>query len=405
MSERVSTVVVGGGPAGLAASEHLARAGHDHVVLERGRVGDTWRTQRWDGFLLNTPGWMSGLDDADGFGTAADLVESLEGRAAFLPVQEGVEVGGVWRRRGGGYLVAAGDTVYECEHVVAASGAQRVPYLPSVSDAVTGLDIEHLHVADYRRPGDLPGGAVLVVGAGQSGGQIAMELLRAGRRVLLATSTVPRMPRRYRGRDVMEWGSELGTLLQPADEVAPSLRGLPQLLIAGGESLSLQSLARSGGELLGRLSAADGSRLWFSGDPVEHAAFADAMWAKQRARIDDHIARHGSDAPDGEDDIAPLTSAEAPGRSWLDLHEEEVTSVIWASGFRGDFGWLKMPILDERGRPLHRGVATHSPGLFTIGVPWQTTRMSAALWGIRHDAELVAQAITGVPAQRIAQAA
>src|SRR5688572_30882995 len=230
MSRRIGTVVVGAGPAGLATSERLAAAGHDHVVLERGRIGDTWRTERWDAFRLNTPNWMNGLDDdPHGFGTAADLVARLESRAASLPVEEGVEVGAVWRRRGGGYLVAAGDDVWESDHVVAASGAMRVPYLPSVSDHVTGLGVEHLHSADYRRPADLPDGAVLVVGSGQSGAQIALDLRESGRRVPPATSLVPRGPRRYRGRDIMEWARDFGMLDQPAEEIEEQERRLPQI--------------------------------------------------------------------------------------------------------------------------------------------------------------------------------
>jgi putative flavoprotein involved in K+ transport len=397
MSRRIGTVVVGAGPAGLATSERLAAAGHDHVVLERGRIGHSWRTQRWDSFRLNTPNWMNGLhDDPDGFATAPEYVASLERRAAGLPIEERAEVGGVWRRRGGGYLVAAGDDVWETDHVVAASGTMRVPNLPSVCEDVTGRGVEHLHTSDYRRPGDLPDGAVLVVGSGQSGAQIALDVARSGRRVLLATSTVPRVPRRYRGRDIMEWARDFGMLDQPTAEIDPAEQMLPQILVAGGESLSIQSAAREGVEVLGRVAAADGSRVRFSGDAVEHAAFADASWDKLRGTIDGVIAQAGIDAPAADDDIAPLTYHEAPPRAWLDLHAEDVHTVIWSSGFRGEYGWLRMPILDERGRPLHRGVQTPSAGLFVIGAPYLSVRTSGGLWGIEVDAAKIANAITGV---------
>jgi putative flavoprotein involved in K+ transport len=398
---RVGTVVVGGGPAGLATSAHLAAAGLDHVVLERGRVGETWRTQRWTSFRLNTPGWMSGLADPDRFGTARDLVDALERRAATLPVREGVGVRGVWRRRGGGYLVATDEEVLLAENVVAASGAQRVPRIPRVADDVTAHGVEHLHVADYRDPAALPPGAVLVVGGGQSGVQIAGDLLAAGRRVYVATSPVPRVPRRYRGRDITEWWRELGRLETPSGEVSDAIRHSAQPLVGpvrpatppgdGSDgSLSLQRLARAGAVLLGRLVAASGAHLFFDGDPVEHAARGDAAAARQRAMIDAWIAAAGVAAPAPEPDDPPLRRGEAPERPVLDLRAEGIGTVLWATGFGGDFGWLRMPILQPSGLPIHRGVATAGPGLFTVGLPWLTMRTSGTLYGIERDAAAVA---------------
>jgi putative flavoprotein involved in K+ transport len=392
---RTETVVVGGGPAGLAVSSRLAAAGREHIVFERGRVGDTWRTQRWDRFRLNTPGWMTGLPDADGFGTANDLVAALERRAAPLPVREGIAVRAVWRERGGGYLVSAGDRVVRAENVVAASGAQRVPRMPAVASQVSGRGIEHLHVADYRSASGLPPGAVLVVGSGQSGAQIAEDLLASGRRVLLATSHVPRAPRRHRGRDTMAWWRDMGVL----DDAPPSGRAYgAQALIAGDRELSLQGLARRGAILLGRVADADGTRLRLSGDPLEHAAFADAEVASRRTRIDEWIAATGADAaPATPLDLlvdAPLRRAEAPLRPEIDLQDEGVGSVIWATGFGGDFGWLRMPIHEPGRGPIHRGVETPGAGLFVLGLPWLTRRTSGSIWGIERDAELVATAIT-----------
>ena len=395
MTRRYGTIVVGGGPAGLATSAHLAAAGHDHIVLERGRVGDTWRTQRWDSFRLNTPGWMNGLHDADGFGTAADLVAALEARAAGLPVREGVAVRRVWRQRGDGYLVATDDEVLVADQVVAASGAQRVPYIPPVANSMIGRSVEHLHIADYRSADDLVPGAVLVVGSAQSGGQVADDLLRAGRRVLVATSPVGRVPRRHRGRDIMAWWRDMGRFDAPASSVDEQSRRAAQPLIAGDASLSLQSLARSGAELLGRLASADGARLYFTGEAVEHARTGDEMAARQRALVDAWLAESGRSAPPAEPDEAPLTYEEAPRRPVVDLRAAGVRTVIWATGFRGDYGWLRMPILDTTGLPLHRGVETMSRGLFVVGVPWQRVRSSGNLYGIERDAEIVASAIAG----------
>ena len=396
---RLGTVIVGAGPAGLATSARLAAAGHEHVVLEQGRVGETWRTQRWDSFRLNTPRWMNAVTGGDGFATADEFVRALELRATGLPVVEHAPVGGVWRRRGGGYLVATDEEVYTADNVVAASGAQRLPHIPEMAFSVSGRDVEHLHPVDYRRPGDLPDGAVLVVGAAQSGGQIAEELRASGRRVLLATSMVPRMPRRYRGREIMEWGRDLGMLDQPTEEVDEMLRRLPPLLIGSESSLSLQSLARDGVELLGHLAAADGTRMWFDGSPVEYGAFADDVWHRTRAVIEDHIAAAGLDVPDAEPDEAPLTAADVSDVRTLDLRAEGITSVLWATGYRGDFGWLRMPILDPGGLPIQHGVETASPGLFAVGIPWLTHRMSGGMYGMERDAAQIAAAITGVSAR------
>ena len=411
-SSRIDTVVVGAGPAGIAVSERLAWAGHEHVVLERDRVGSTWRTQRWDGFLLNTPNWMTGLPGhPDAFGTAGDLLADLERRAAGLPVREGVAVRGVWRERGGGYLVAAGDQVLRCRHVVAASGAQRVPRFPAAARAMASDGIEHVHVGELRRLDALPDGGVLVVGSGQSGAQVAEELLGAGRRVVLATSRVGRAPRRHRGRDVTSWWRDMGRLDDSRDAVGEAARRGAQPLVAGGRTISLQRLARAGAELAGRLAAADGTRVRFTGDPAEHAAFADADADARRAQIDAWIARTGADAPAHEPDPAevPLRPGEVVGREELDLRAAGIRSVVWATGFDGDFGWLRMPIRDAAGLPLHRGVTTAAPGLFVLGVPWLVRRVSSSVYGIERDAAIVAARIlaaaAGTPAVRRAVAA
>jgi putative flavoprotein involved in K+ transport len=398
MSSFVDTIIVGAGPAGLAAGAHLAAAGRDHVVLERGQVGETWRTQRWDAFRLNTPAWMTGLDgDPDRFGTAGDLVASLERRAAVLPVREGVAVREVRRERGGGYRVVTDEGILGCANVVAASGAQCVPRVPAVAGRVAGRRIEHLHVADYRSAAELPAGGALVVGSGQSGAQIAEDLLASGRRVLVATSRVPRAPRRHRGRDVTAWWRDMGVLDEARDAVDPAARGGTQPLIAGGRTISLQGLARQGAELLGRLVAADGPRLRFAGDPVDHARAGDEAAAARRAQIDAWIAARGIDAPAHVADPAeaPLRRDEVRERAALDLRAAGVSAVIWATGFGGDFGWLRMPIHEPGGGPLHHGVATPSPGLYVLGLPWLVRRVSGAVYGIERDAALVAQAIAG----------
>lgn len=398
MISRIDTVVVGAGPAGLAASAALADAGHPHVVLERGRVGETWRTQRWDGFRLNTPGWMSTIPgDPDRFHTGAELVGTLEERAARLPVHEHTGVRGVWRERTGGYVVATEEHVLRCDTVVAASGAQRVPHLPGVAYRVSGHGIEHLHTADYRNADELPPGGVLVVGGAQSGVQIAADLERAGRRVLLATSQVPGVPRRYRGRDICEWWQEMGHLDLPAEEADEAMRGKPNPHLGAGEELTLDTLAARGVRLLGGLVDASGTRLSFDGAADEHVAFARDVRRRWRAKVDGHIALHGIDAPAPDavpDPVDAPAGSVAGGPHTLDLRAAGIGTVIWATGFRGDFGWLRMPILTPEGRPIGRGVATASAGLYVLGVPWLTHRASGTLYGVVRDAGEIARHIT-----------
>jgi putative flavoprotein involved in K+ transport len=402
MTERYGTVIVGAGPAGVATSAALAAAGHDHVVLERGRIGESWRSQRWDAFRLNTPGWMNGLPDADGFGTAADLIASLEARAEGLPIREGMPVHGVWRERGGGYRVAAGDETLLADTVVAASGAQCLPRLPAIAQAVSGRRVEHLHTGDYRNAAALPPGDVLVIGSGQSGLQIADDLAAAGRRVLLSTSRVGRMPRRHRGRDTTEWWRDMGLLDAPAASAADAQKRARSPQVAGGRDLRLQDLAARGVRLLGRLAEADGPRLRFDDSAAEHVAYADRRERAVRERIDAWIAAHGIDAPPHEpaDDGRP--PATEPAMS-LDLRIAGVGSIIWATGFTGDFTWLKMPILGTDGRPLHRNGATPSAGLYVVGLPWLTRRSSGMLHGLMRDAQLVAAQITRT-SERVATA-
>lgn len=398
MTTTLDTVIVGGGFAGLATSAALARRGVDHVVLERGRVGESWRSQRWDGFRLNSVRALSGLE-GDGFAPASELVAELERRAAALPVREGVEVERVVRTRSGRYALCTSDGTIHARHVVAASGAHRVPRLPAVASLVSGRAVEHLHTADYRRPSDLVGGAVLVVGSGQSGVQIAEELLHAGRRVFLATSKVGRMPRRHRGRDTHVWLTEAGFY-----DATDSGRREPPPQVGAGHSISLQTLARDGAELLGRLLSADGTRLGFGDELAEHVRHADATSERLRGYVDAHIRAQGIDAPPATPDPADAPLGPLSWRRHLDLRAEGIRTVIWATGFRGDYGWLTMPILRPDGLPYQRGGITASDGLFTVGVPWQRTRGSSVLLGMERDAEAIAETVLRRSERTFAQA-
>ena len=394
MGAHVATAVVGAGPAGLAVSAALAGFGHDHVVLERGRIAESWRSQRWDGFHLNTPNWMNraprstaAFGGPDAFLSRDEHVANLGryARTLKLPVRTGVEVEAA-RPAAGGWLLHTSDGTLHADDVVVASGALNRPRHPDM--ALPGA--EQLHIASYRRADALPPGGVLIVGAGQSGVQVAEDLLEAGRDVYLATSRVSRVPRRYRGRDFTEWMAEMGIYDQsPADVPPAGRRGTqPQISGAnGGHTLTLQQLARDGAVLLGRLVGAEGRRLRFADDLAENLAFADAASERFKRNVDAHVARTGAQAPPPVPEACevPLEPVASPRTLFLGV---EVGSVVWATGFGGTYDWLPAEALGRTGR-ARAGV----PGLHLMGQPWQLRRASANLHGIGRDAPIVAAAI------------
>jgi putative flavoprotein involved in K+ transport len=405
MPEHVDTVVIGAGVAGLSTSAGLAAQDVEHVVLERGRVGESWRSQRWDGFRLNTPTWMNRLPGAvasgrppHAFATRDRLVRELDEYVVGLdlPVREGVRVEAL-QRRDRGYAIETADGALVARNVVLACGAQTVPRVPARLAAGLATRLDQLHVADYRRPADLPAGGVLIVGSGQSGAQIADELLAARRRVYLATSDTGRMPRWHRGRDVTEWWRDMGRYEQRRDEVGDGARSMGQPLVSGARgraSLSLQGLARRGAVLLGRLDGIDGEHAHLAGDLRDHLAHGDRAAAAARREIDEHIARAGIDAPAHEPEAADRPLSDVVERRRLHLGAEGITTVIWATGFGADFSFVHMPLLDARGLPSHTAGATPAHGLWVVGLPWLTRRSSGILYGMRSDGLEIAARIS-----------
>jgi len=408
----LDAVVVGAGQAGLGTSYFLNRLGLDHVVLERDRVAESWRSQRWDSFSVNTPNALNALPgdratgpQADGFYTRGELVESFVryARRFALPLREGVEVVAVEQDpAGAGFRVAARDRSGTTEtlrtrNVVVASGIMNKPKVPEFGAALPDT-VAQIHTARYRSPAQLPPGAVVVVGSGQSGVQIAEELLAAGRKVYLATSRVGRCRRRYRGRDVDEWLWESGFFDLPRGEVAdPAVIGRAQPQVSGvgryGHSLSLQSLARDGAMLLGRLVAVEGTTLRFDDSLKDNIRFADADSAEAKVLVDRYIAAQGIAAPPPEDDPADRPWTDLDGVTAplsLDLAAAEVGTVIWCTGFAADFSWLRLPVLDDTGRPHHDGGVSPVPGLYFIGFPWLRRRKSGIICGVEDDAAFIA---------------
>lgn len=411
----LGSVVVGAGQAGLAASHHLGRLGIEHVVLERTRIGATWLSQRWDTFALNTPGWRSHLQaadqerqtsDDDAFLSASGFVERLEAFAGRhgIRVRTGVEVTGVAPvgEPGEGFVVsvrgADGEDQLPTRTVVVASGILNVPRVPPIAAALPA-GLPQVTGADYGNPTDLPTGAVLLVGSAQSGIQIAEDLVAAGRAVYLCTSSVGRIPRRYRGRDIFAWLGDTGFFDQlPGELPDPRMLTWPQPHVSGvgplGRTVSLQSLAAQGVTLLGRPTAVEGHRVLLDDTVGANIAFGDRMSAEIKGQVDRHIDERGIAAPANEADPADAPHpdpATVRSLAHLDLEAAGIGSVVWTTGFRGAFDYLPPAVVDARGVPIHdRGVAP-VPGIFMLGFPWLIKRKSGIIPGVWDDAATIAE--------------
>ncbi|UGS34921.1 putative oxidoreductase CzcO [Capillimicrobium parvum] len=408
---RTETVIIGAGQAGLALSRHLTARGHDHVVLERGRVGERWRSERWDSLSLLTPNWLNRLPYAvplahpDGFLDREGVIAYLESYSAGAPVRERTAVVRV-SPTPDGYHVATDRGDWAARNVVIATGDCDVPRIPDAA-ATAPPSVHQLHASRYRRPEQLPDGGVLVVGAGPSGQQLAAELRRAGRDVALAVGRHARTPRTYRGRDIFAWLHALGQLDVHADDV-PDLaaaRRAPSLPVsgaAGGESLGLDHLARLGVVVTGRFLRFT-ERTALLADDLEHQLReADRRLYRTLARIDDHIERTGAPAEPAE--TLPSVSIR-PGPERLALGTE-LRTVLWATGYGRAYPWLDVPVLDAAGELAHREGITAAPGLFAVGLRFQRTRKSHFLGGVGDDAAHIAAAIAEARCEsRLARAA
>jgi putative flavoprotein involved in K+ transport len=388
-------VVVGAGPAGLAISAALTQRGVDHVILERGQAGDTWRTQRWDSFRLNTAAWMNQmleLQERYAYADRAEVVQKLEELARNTPIRTGVRVARLVPA-GDGYRLQTSDGEVRGRTVVIATGDQNVPLIPALARRLPDR-VAQYHTADYAGPGQLPAGAVLVVGSAQSGCQITEDLLAAGRRVVLATSPAPRLPWRHRGRDSLEWLIEAGFYNQRSQDLPdPSVMGAAQPIVAsGGRSLSLQALARAGATLVGRLIGGTGERLDFDDSANANVAAGDTAAERMRTAMDDFIRRSGLNAsPIEPDDTDAPVELDPP--TTLDMRDHDIGSVVWCTGFTGDFSWLNPSMLDDDGQPRRDGPAAVAPGVWYVGLRWLTQRGSGILFGFPTDAAAVADAV------------
>lgn len=402
-SQEIEVLVVGAGQAGVAMSEHLSGYGVPHLVVERHRVAERWRSERWDSLVTNGPVWhdrFPGLEfpglAPDDFATKDQVADYLAAYAEKIgaPVRCGVEVTAVHRNAGRpGFRAQTSAGVIDARYVVAATGPFQRPVIPEL--VPEGAGPVSVHSSSYHDPQQLPGGAVLVVGAGSSGVQIAEELQKSGRPVYLSVGPHDRPPRRYRGRDFVWWLGVLGKW-----EAATPPLGAEHVTIAvsgarGGHTVDFRVLAASGIRLVGRAVAFDNGTMRFAPDLGDNIANGDASYLSLLDEADAYIERNGVDLPEepGARVLGPAPECVTSPVLELDLAGAGVTSIVWATGYRVDYSWLNVDAFDENGRPKHQRGVSAEPGVYFLGLPWQSRRGSSFIWGVWHDAKYLADHI------------
>jgi putative flavoprotein involved in K+ transport len=402
VTEQTEVLVVGAGQAGIAMSEHLRAAGVPHLVLERDRIAERWRSERWDSLVANGPAWHDRFPgrefpiDPDAFATREQVVDYFVKYADDIdaPIRTGVEVRAVRKIHGSKHFhVETSAGPLEARYIVAATGAFQQPVIPSLVPETAG--ITQIHSSSYRNPQQLPAGGVLVVGSGSSGVQIADELQQSGRDVYLAVGPHDRPPRRYRGRDFCWWLGVLGKWdasapPQGAEHVTIAVSG-----VGGGETVDFRALAARGVTLVGLATSFDAGIMAFAADLRANIAHSDATYLAVLDEADAYLARTGLELPEEPQArvLGPDPDCLTHPLRELDLGAAGVTSIVWATGYVSDYGWLQVDAFDENGRPKHsRGVSTE-PGVYFLGLPWQSRRGSSFIWGVWHDAKYLADQI------------
>ncbi|GLU47881.1 flavin-containing monooxygenase [Nocardiopsis ansamitocini] len=402
--QEIEVVVVGGGQAGIAMSEHLGDRKVPHVVLERNRIAERWRSERWDSLVTNGPVWhdrfpgleFTGLDPED-FASKEQVAEYLATYAEKIgaPVRCGVEVTSVRKHAGRrGFRVRTSEGDFDARYVVAATGPFQRPVVPPIVPEDAGL--VQLHSSAYRNPAQLPEGAVLVVGSGSSGVQIADELRASGRQVYLSVGPHDRPPRSYRGHDFVWWLGVLGKW-----EASAPPQGAEHVTIAvsgahGGHTVDFRALAERGITLVGRTESFDAGTMRFASDLRDNIALGDANYLSLLDEADAYVERNGLDLP--EEPQARVLGAYPESVTdpvlELDLAAAGITSVLWATGFTADYDWLEVDAFGDDGRPRHQRGVSSEPGVYFMGLPWQSRRGSSFIWGAWHDAKYVADQIS-----------
>ena len=401
--EQTETLIVGAGQAGLAISEHLGLAARPHIVLERDRIVENWRTARWDSLVANGPAWHDRFPslvfkdtDPDAFPTKEGVVEYFTTYAKQIdaPIRCGVDVLKVTKNAGrSGFTVDTSEGAIEAENVVAATGAFQIPVIPPL--VPDNAPFVQIHSNAYRNPAQLPEGGVLVVGTGSSGSQIADELQRSGKQVYLSVGAHDRPPRSYRGRDFVWWLGVLGKW--DAAALAP---GTEHVTIAvsgarGGQTIDFRRFAKEGITLVGLTQNYSDGVLKFAPDLQKNVNAGDANYLSVLDEADAYIERNGLDLP--EEPEAKIIGQDpdciAQPILELDLNAAGISSIIWATGYVSDYSWLNVDTFDTKGKPLHQRGISQEPGIYFLGLPWQSRRGSSFIWGVWHDAKYVAEHI------------
>jgi len=404
LAEKIDTLVVGGGQAGIAMSEHLSNCNLPHLVLERHRIAERWRSERWDSLVANGPAWhdrLPGMEfanfDPNAFPSKERIADYLVAYADMInaPIRCGIDVREVRRNVGrAGFRVETSDGVIEANSVVAATGSFQIPVIPDL--VPTDTEIKQIHSSAYRNPDQLPEGAVLVVGAGSSGAQIADELLLSGKSVYLSVGPHDLPPRSYRGRDFVWWLGVLGkwdavTMEPGMEHVTIAVSGA-----RGGHTVDFRSLARQGITLVGRTESYKNNVIYFANDLADNIARGNAYTLSLLDEADAYVVRNGLNFPEEPEvrKVEPDPPCVTNPVLELNLTEVGITSILWATGFDVDYNWLKVDAFDEEGKPKHeRGISAEA-GIYFLGLPWQSRRGSSFIWGVWHDAKFLADQIS-----------
>ena len=399
-SEHIDTLIIGAGQAGLTMSHALRKRRRAHLVVDRGGIAERWRSERWDGLHFQTPNALVRLPDfpfphtdPDAYATGAEIADYIDAYAKAIgaPVRSGVAVTKLRRGHGNGFVTETSSGMMTADRVVVATGPFQRPVIPGLLAETPG--ILQLHARDYHAPGALPEGAILVVGAGASGAQIAEELMRTGRKVFLSVSRHRRAPRRYRGRDHVWWWIETGMDMAPPRADAPPAAPLVHTGAHGGHTIDFRDYARQGMVLLGRVAAARDGILEIAPDLMDNLAHGDAAFRAFMDFVDAHIARAGLDMPADPDArrMAPAPASLATPIRQLDLRAAGIATVIWATGYGFDFNWIDLPVLDGRGMAVHQRGVSDVAGLYFLGLPFLTKLSSSFLFGVGDDAAWLAE--------------
>lgn len=413
-SNPFDVIIIGAGPSGLSASYFLNQYGLKHIVFERGKVGESWRSQRWNSFRVNSPNRLNDLPGSDyfknepeAFCIASDYVSSFENyvRRFCLPVADNAKVYSIQKLPASeifrvDVLINSEPHIYHSKNIIIASGCQSEVKIPAYSKNISS-SVYQLHAGQYRSAVDLPEGNVLVVGSAQSGCQIADDLADSGRKVYLSTSMAPRVPRKYRGRDIHDWLLDMNFFAAKKEQITdPAILNMkaPQLTGVGMDpkTMSLQSLAKKGVKIIGKLQDANSSHLTFEMNAAQHVKFADMFSMRVKKMIDEFIAKERLNFPEAErdeEDFPDENTGCVDELNSLDLQKENIGSIIWTTGFACDLNYLKLPILDTEGNPKQKDGIGEIPGTYFLGFHWLRNRKSVLICGIKEDAVFIAQKV------------